>query len=158
MDSLTIYIGKALIAPHAGFRYSGNCAGKVYSLVDSSLIETVFVFGPAHHAYINGISLTRFNHYDTPLGNIEVDAGVINSLSETGSFGFMDEQVDVEEHSLELHLPFIYKIMNGKEFKLVPLLVGHINQKSEEEYAVILKSYFESAKSLFVFSSDFCHW
>jgi MEMO1 family protein len=56
------------------------------------------------------------------------------------------------------HLPFIHKIMVGKEFKLVPLLVGSLYKNAEVTYAELLLPYFKDPSTLFIFSSDFCHW
>jgi AmmeMemoRadiSam system protein B len=148
---------KALIAPHAGFSYSGPCAGKIYSQIETSNIKTIFLLGPSHHAYVNGVSLSSFGSYETPLGNIEIDLQITNELQKSGLFTVMEDQVDISEHSLELHLPFIFKIMHGKIFKLVPLLIGHLDLNSEDQYTKILQHYFTDLSTLFIFSSDFCN-
>jgi AmmeMemoRadiSam system protein B len=69
----------------------------------------------------------------------------------------MPIQVDDQEHSLELHLPFIKKIIN-KSFSLVPILIGQPNVLVREKISMILKDYLLQSNTLFIISSDFCHW
>lgn len=63
-----------------------------------------------------------------------------------------------EEHSLEMHLPYIQKMLSGQPFKLVPIMVGNTDYKTEEKFAKVLAKYFDQDNTLFVISSDFCHW
>lgn len=149
---------KALIAPHAGFSYSGPTAGHAYSLVDPTAVDSVFLLGPSHHLFIKGIATSSFSIYETPCGDIPLDTDLISALNSTGMFSVMSNQTDCDEHSLELHLPFIHKIMGAKKFKLVPLLVGSITEKMEDTYANVLGSYFAMPNTLWIISSDFCHW
>ncbi|KAJ3416821.1 2-oxoglutarate dehydrogenase complex E2 component [Chytridiales sp. JEL 0842] len=85
---------------------------------------------------------------------------VAKELKGTGHFGEMDLEVDEEEHSIEMHLPYVYKIMEGckKPFKIVPILVGAINPTREALYGRLLAPYLADPTTLFVISSDFCHW
>jgi len=70
----------------------------------------------------------------------------------------MTSKVDEEEHSLELHLPYIKKVMEGASFTLIPILVGNLSVKMEAEFGKILSVYLDDPLNLFVISSDFCHW
>lgn len=65
--------------------------------------------------------------------------------------------MEEDEHSLEMHLPFIKKALGLQEFKLVPIMVGEI-EGDEENYGKLLAPYFDDENTLFVISSDFCHW
>eukprot|EP00742_Colponemidia_sp_Colp-10_P004552 GILJ01004858.1.p1 GENE.GILJ01004858.1~~GILJ01004858.1.p1 ORF type:complete len:314 (+),score=40.14 GILJ01004858.1:71-943(+) len=149
---------RAIIAPHAGYRYSGPTAAWAYKHIDNSNIDRVFLLGPSHHAYLPGCALTQCTHYQTPLGDIAVDLETVAELKAAGEFDMMSRKVDEDEHSLEMHLPYIWQVMNGKEFKLIPILVGAGGAKSERYYGKLLAPYLQDERNLFVVSSDFCHW
>lgn len=72
----------------------------------------------------------------------------------------MSQQVDEEEHSLEMHLPYIAKVMQSKKgmFTIVPVMVGATSYQRQEEYGKIFSTYLADPENLFVISSDFCHW
>lgn len=101
------------------------------NLVIYSYSKRVFLLGPAHHEYIDGCSLSQFDLYETPFGNLQLDKKggsfyficthhleisngivsiVLKEIYETGKFNWMSQNVDEDEHSIELHLPFVYKI------------------------------------------------
>ncbi|KAI8090231.1 MEMO1 protein [Gilbertella persicaria] len=151
---------RAIIGPHAGFRYSGPTAAYAYKLVDTTHIKRVFLLGPSHHAYIDGCCLSKCDIYKTPLGNLKLDKQVIQDLYETDHFDYMRKNVDEDEHSIEMHLPFTFKIFQDKieDIKIVPILVGATSEKQEKLYGDLLAKYLESPENLFIISSDFCHW
>lgn len=70
----------------------------------------------------------------------------------------MKKKDEENEHSLEMHLPYIKKLLGNSDFKLVPVMVGNTSYKNEEYYAEIFKKYFEDENTIFIVSSDFCHW
>ena len=82
----------------------------------------------------------------------------MESLNFTGKFGQMTKKQDEQEHSLEMHLPFIAKVFKGHNVSLVPILVGNLTKAKEKEYGKILAPFFEDKETLFIVSSDFCHW
>ena len=86
--------------------------------------KRIFVLGPSHRYYTQGCELTQASIYRTPLGDMKIDTDVIKELHSTGAFEKMSPSVDAEEHSIELQLPFIAHMMKGREFTLVPILVG----------------------------------
>ncbi len=73
-------------------------------------------------------------------------------------FQQVEKEYEENEHSLEMHLPYIRKIFQGQDIKLVPLMVGHVKESSFQAYGKILSKYFNDPKTLFVISTDFCHW
>ena len=73
-------------------------------------------------------------------------------------FSHVSLDADEREHSLEMQLPYLAKIMEGKIFTLVPIIVGSINPRTEKEYGTFLSPYLEDPRTAFVISSDFCHW
>ena len=152
---------RAIIAPHAGYSYSGETAGYAYSAVSTAGIKRVFVLGPSHHVYIDGCALTGTSWYATPLGDIPIDAAMNDTLRQVapGKFETMTVQTDEDEHSIEMHLPYIHRIMGSScGYSLVPILVGSLTTASEREYGAILAPFLSDPENLFVVSSDFCHW
>lgn len=69
----------------------------------------MFLLGPSHHFYLSKAALTRCNSYETPVGNLKIDRDTTIALHKTGQFEWMSSSVDGDEHSLEMHLPYIYK-------------------------------------------------
>lgn len=80
------------------------------------------------------------------------------ALKETGEFEDFKVKDDVNEHSLELHLPFVQRVFGSHPFKIVPIIVGSISYKKEQMYGKLLSEYINDDETLFVISSDFCHW
>ncbi|KAH7883633.1 MEMO1 family [Phlebopus sp. FC_14] len=150
---------RAIIAPHAGYSYSGPAAAWAYKSIDTTDIERVFILGPSHNVYLNRCDLSGCDDYATPLGNLKIDVETINKLVETTSkFGKMSMKTDRDEHSIEMHLPYLRHIFRDREIKLVPILVGAINKEKEVEYGELLAEYLGKPENFFVISSDFCHW
>jgi AmmeMemoRadiSam system protein B len=147
---------RAIIGPHAGYRYSGPTAAWSYFHVDTSRSKRVFLFGPSHHFYLQGCALPCSSSYRTPLGDIPIDSQVVESLSRTQKFQRLNKSQEEEEHSLEMHLPYIRKVFQNKEITLVPVMVGQMDD--ENEYGRIFAEFFRNDENLFIVSSDFCHW
>ncbi len=145
---------KAIIAPHAGYIYSGPVAGSVYSNVAQlrDVIKRVVLLGPAHRVYVDGIAIPTATHFATPLGNVELDSATLNKLSNLSFIEYMDI-AHSQEHSLEVHIPFLQKVLD--DFVLIPLLVGNA---SAEEVAAVLESLWGDAETLIVVSSDLSHY
>ncbi|ODV88737.1 hypothetical protein CANCADRAFT_3383 [Tortispora caseinolytica NRRL Y-17796] len=123
--------------------------------------ERVFVLGPAHHLYLDGCALTACKVYETPLGNLPICMEIVSALDETNEFEKMNISDDEDEHSLEMHMPFIYKKMSMHKDgirPIIPILVGAIDTHTENMYGLLLEKYFSDPKNAFVISSDFCHW
>ncbi|RUP45251.1 MEMO1 family [Jimgerdemannia flammicorona] len=95
---------------HAGYSYSGPTAAFAYKCVNQLFIKRVFILGPSHHEYLPGCALSILKKYQTPLGDLTLDLEVIKALKKTGHFTEMTKCVDEDEHSIEMHLPYIYKI------------------------------------------------
>ncbi|KAJ1804766.1 hypothetical protein LPJ56_005531, partial [Coemansia sp. RSA 2599] len=102
---------RAIIGPHAGYSYSGSNAAFAYKCIDTTGVKRVFLLGPSHHVYLsNKCALSECGEYETPLGNIRIDVGVVEELRKHGDWKTMALSVDEDEHSLEMHLPYIYKV------------------------------------------------
>ncbi|KAI8855200.1 memo-like protein-domain-containing protein [Chytridium lagenaria] len=94
---------KGIIAPHAGYSYSGSTAAYAYKCIDPKTVKTVFLLGPSHH-------------YETPFGNLTLNAEVISELHGSGDFGEMSLETDEAEHSIEMHLPILYSVLKETIF------------------------------------------
>lgn len=120
--------------------------------------------GPSHHAYFkNKIQLTSFDQIQTPFGAFEVDAVLRNELIEGGCVSLMDKEVDMDEHSLEMQFPMLYACLklrgvDPSSLKILPILVSHNSTKIDFEVGKLLKPYVEDEETVFIISSDFCHW
>ncbi|KAI1797838.1 MEMO1 family [Ganoderma leucocontextum] len=149
---------KAIIAPHAGYSYSGRAAAWAYKSIDTTGIKRVFVLGPSHHVYLDGCALTKCTEYGTPLGSLPIDVETTRELKQTGRFTDMSLQTDEDEHSIEMHLPYVRKTFEGLDIKIVPILVGAIDYDQEVSFGRLLAPYLAREDTIFVVSSDFCHW
>ncbi|KAF3342516.1 hypothetical protein VD0002_g2666 [Verticillium dahliae] len=155
---------RVIIAPHAGYSYSGPTAAWAYKSLDLSQTKRVFLLGPSHTFYLKGCAVTTFKHYGTPFGNIRVDEEVTSTLRTALSLPDMPPANDNKEHSLEMHLPYLWT-MFAKTFgspdafpTLVPILVGDGTKTAERAVGAWLLPYLRDPANAFVVSSDFCHW
>lgn len=149
---------RAIIAPHAGYQYCGACSAYAYKQVDPSVTKRVFILGPSHHVRLSGCALSPVKTYRTPFGDLSIDNAIYDELYSTGHFEEMSLLTDEDEHSIEMHLPFIAKVMENQQFTIVPVLVGSLTTERESVYGKIFSRYLSDPSNLFVISSDFCHW
>lgn len=145
---------KALIVPHAGYIYSGSTAATAYATLApwASTIHRVILLGPTHRVAVDGIALPEADAFATPLGTIRLDAPAIARLAEMPQIVFSDH-VHALEHSLEVHLPFLQRVLD--DFTLVPLAVG---QTTPEAVAEVLDRLWGGPETLIVVSSDLSHY
>lgn len=145
---------KAIIAPHAGYIYSGPVAASVYANVAKlrSQIKRVVLLGPTHRVYVQGIALPSNSHFATPLGNVPIDTEALKGIS-THSFVQYFDAAHEQEHSLEVHIPFLQKVLN--DFALIPILVG---DATPDQVASILEELWGGDETLIVISSDLSHY
>lgn len=149
---------KGLISPHAGYAYSGPTAAWSYINIDPQKFKRVVLLGPSHHIYLSGCGLTKCESFETPLGNISIDKESINNLAKIKWFTMLDVDDDENEHSLEMQLPYLRLMFGEKDFKLLPIMVGQTNLEYDRYFAKVLLDYYKDPETLFVISSDFCHW
>ncbi|XP_054710539.1 protein MEMO1-like isoform X2 [Uloborus diversus] len=158
VNQAIVQLGPSLHRQHAGYRYSGACAAYAYKQVDPTQIKRVFILGPSHHAHINGCALSPAQLYRTPLGDLQLDQSIYKELESTQQFDKVSLTADEKEHSIEMHLPYIAKVMENCDFAIVPVMVGSLSTKQESAYGEIFSKYLADPCNLFVISSDFCHW
>ncbi|HZR03603.1 MAG TPA: AmmeMemoRadiSam system protein B [Burkholderiales bacterium] len=145
---------KALIAPHAGYIYSGPIAAHAYGLIApfAARIQRVVLLGPAHRVAVRGLALPEATHFQTPLGLVEIDAQAVTALRDLPQVT-TSRAAHALEHSLEVHLPFLQALL--PQFRLIPLVVG---DATAEEVAQVLERLWGGEETVIVASSDLSHY
>lgn len=145
---------KVLIAPHAGYVYSGAVAASAYAriLQAASSIQRVVLLGPAHRVHVQGLALPAATQFQTPLGIIAIDQDAIAAVEHLPQVVISD-QAHAQEHSLEVHLPFMQQALGT--FTLVPFAVG---SASTQQVAQVLDLLWGGQETLIVISSDLSHY
>ncbi|KXJ86265.1 memo-like protein [Microdochium bolleyi] len=162
--TLPIPGARVVIAPHAGYNYSGKWAAWAYKALDLTKARRIFVLGPSHTYGFRGAALTTFARYATPFGDLAVDQPTVAELRATGKFADIPRANDLREHSLEMHLPYLYKQIAtafdslDRYPTIVPILIGSNRLADEQLFGRLLAPYLAQPDSVFVISSDFCHW
>ena len=150
---------KSIIVPHAGYRFCGQTMAQSFININPNNYNRVVILGPSHHEYFQGCGLTAFEKFDTPLGEIKVDTNYIKKLLKKKDLFFeVNKSVDIEEHSIEMELPFLKYIFNKKEFSIIPIIVGDNDLYTNKKIGNALYELYQDKNTLFVISSDFCHW
>jgi AmmeMemoRadiSam system protein B len=145
---------KAIIAPHAGYAYSGPVAAAAYAPLQAArgIITRVVLLGPAHRVSLAGLAAPSAFAFETPLGLVEIDPdGLRHALSLPQVH--LDDSAHVPEHSLEVHLPFLQVVL--ERFRIVPLLVG---ESTPDLVAEVVEALWGGAETLIVVSSDLSHY
>ncbi|HEX3527294.1 MAG TPA: AmmeMemoRadiSam system protein B [Thermoanaerobaculia bacterium] len=145
---------KAIIAPHAGYLYSGPIAASAFQAIAAAAqqIERVVLLGPSHFVPLRGLGLPDANRFATPLGEIGIDpAGAAAALRLPQVR--VQPDAHTREHSLEVELPFLQVLLGN--FTLVPLVVG---ESEPEEVAEVLDRLWGGPETLLVISSDLSHY
>jgi MEMO1 family protein len=145
---------KAIIAPHAGYVYSGPVAARAYATLAASRarIRRAVVIGPAHYVWFEGVAAPSSAAFQTPLGALPVDRPAIEALRSLAFVGITDLP-HVREHSLEVQLPFLQQVLS--EVEIVPLLVGDARP---EHVAAVLALLWGGEETMIVVSSDLSHY
>jgi AmmeMemoRadiSam system protein B len=145
---------KALIAPHAGYIYSGPIAASAYALLAPAraTIKRVVLLGPTHRVAVRGLALPSVGRFATPLGAVEIDSEAVAALKKLPQV-VVSDPAHALEHSLEVHLPFLQTVL--EDFKLVPLAVGDAHPS---EVAQVIETLWGGPETLIVVSSDLSHY
>lgn len=147
----------ALIVPHAGYVYSGEVAAAAYKqLKQDQKIDNVFLIGSSHRVAFDGASVFKRGVYQTPIGQVEVNDSVASELIDQCELIDFREEAHNTEHCLEVQLPFL-EVQLGKDFKIVPIVLGTHNMEECKQLADVLRPYFKPG-NLFVISTDFSHY
>lgn len=146
----------ALIAPHAGYGYSGQTAAFAYKLIQGKDYRTVVILGSSHRNIYSGIALYAEGAFVTPLGELDVDDSFVKKLLGRNEEVFADTAAFEKEHSVEVQLPFLQKSLG--QFKIVPVMFGDCSLDTCRNFAGLLKEAIGQRKDvLVVISSDMYH-
>ena len=151
----------ALIAPHAGYIYSGKVAAHSYALLRGQKFERVVVIAPSHFEAFPFVSVYNGDAYATPLGNVPVDKDFAAKLAkqspliQLSSRGHTPTQQQ-GEHALEVQLPFLQRVLG--DFRLVPIVMGEQTYETERALGVALAKMLKGTDTLIVASSDLSHY
>jgi MEMO1 family protein len=148
---------RALICPHAGYVFSGKVTASACNQIDPAKKYTrIFLIGSSHRVHFNGVSIYSTGHYETPLALAKVDINLAKKLIEENDFITFRADAHLQEHSLEVIIPFLqYKLNN--DFKIIPIIIGGHSTEISKKLAEVLKAYFHE-DNLFVISTDFSHY
>jgi AmmeMemoRadiSam system protein B len=147
-------VPKAIIAPHAGYIYSGPIAATAYARLKKARdrITRVVLIGPSHRVAFRGLAVSRAETFTTPLGRILVDQEAVETIVQLPFVEYI-EQAHTYEHSLEVHLPFLQEMLG--DFKIVPIVAG---DASPEQVSQVLDALWGGDETLIVISSDLSHY
>ncbi|MFO1127202.1 MAG: AmmeMemoRadiSam system protein B [Rhodospirillales bacterium] len=145
---------KAIIAPHAGYIYSGAIAASAYArLVPAAeRVHRVVLLGPAHRVAFRGLAVPSVDAFATPLGSVPVDKAAVERIAALPGVRYLDA-AHADEHALEVHLPFLQTIF--ADFSLVPIVVG---DAAAEDVARVLDALWGGDETAIVISSDLSHY
>ena len=145
---------KALIAPHAGYVYSGQVAAAAFAPLRAAAgdITRVVLIGPAHYVALRGVAVPTAHSFATPLGSVPLDGDALAAISGL-PITCVNDAAHAPEHAIEVELPFLQVILGS--FALVPLLVGDARP---QEVAQVLGSLWGGNETLVVISSDLSHY
>lgn len=148
---------RALIAPHAGYVYSGPIAAAAFRLLRplAGRIRRVILLGPSHHVPFAGIALSSATHFATPLGDVVLEPAAAEALAHLPRVLILD-RAHAPEHALEVELPFLQRTLG--EFALVPLVVGDAAAADVVATIDALVSRGGDGDSLVVVSTDLSHY
>ncbi|MCX8005322.1 MAG: AmmeMemoRadiSam system protein B [Burkholderiaceae bacterium] len=145
---------KMLIAPHAGYVYSGPTAAHAYALLAPyrDEIRRVVLLGPAHRVWVDGVAVPSAQRFATPLGEVPLDHETLARLRTLPDV-IESDRAHAAEHALEVQLPFLQTVL--ADFVLVPLAVGDM---ASERLAALLQDLWGGDETLIVISSDLSHY
>ncbi len=150
----------AVVAPHAGYRYSGQVAGHAFKAVQGHTYDNVLVISPLHQYHSQPILTSAHTAYQTPLGKIPIARDILDrihaKLKEITGVGLAQIRND-QEHSLEIELPFLQRAIDG-EFDLIPLMLRDQSRSFSRTLGELIAETIQGKSCLMVASSDLSHF
>jgi len=148
---------RAILAPHAGYVFSGKIAAAAYSVTPRNAdYKNIFIIGSSHVMAFEGASVYNTGDFITPLGKATVNKEIANKLKNDSKVFRFPVDAHIHEHSLEVQVPFI-QYYYTKTPMIVPIIIGTNNTNTVKSISDALKPWFTS-DNLFVISSDFSHY
>ncbi|MBN2003133.1 MAG: AmmeMemoRadiSam system protein B [Anaerolineae bacterium] len=145
---------RAIIAPHAGYVYSGGVAGFAYKILAAQATppKRIYLLGPSHRVPFRGVALSEYTAFKTPLGDFPLDTAQIERLAEFSTLFTRASEPHAPEHCLEVQIPFLQIVCPAT--LLVPMLFGNVNPHTVGQ----LLSEVLEPDDLIVISSDLSHY
>ena len=148
---------RGIIAPHAGFEYSGRCAARAYrALSPAQGIRRVILLGASHRSGFYGACVADYGAWPRRWARSPVDTEICRALAGKKFFK-SDRDTMRYEHSLENQLPFLQQALGGGDYKIVPIIFGALNKKDFAAMAAAIAPYVDD-HTLVVASSDLTHY
>ncbi|MCI0494351.1 AmmeMemoRadiSam system protein B [candidate division KSB1 bacterium] len=145
----------ALIAPHAGYQYSGFVAANAYKQVMGNRYDAVIVLAPSHREMFYGVSVFNKDGYETPLGIVPVEKNIANAIIEQNEKIRSSWEGHRQEHSLEIQLPFLQVAI--PDLKIVPIVFWDHSWENCKLLADAITKAIAGKNVLLVASSDLYH-
>lgn len=146
-----------LVAPHAGYMYSGGVAARAYRQVVDRDFDVVVVISPSHKIYFEEISVYNGVAYESPLGQVKVHQELAKKLASLHpNIIYSDLGHAIDEHALEVHLPFLQQVFY--DFKLLPIVMGDQKPENVQALADSLAKLLQDQTALIIASSDLSHF
>ena len=147
---------RGIIAPHAGYQYSGFTAASAYALLRGGTYETVVVVSPSHREFFDGVTVFPGDAYATPLGVVPLDTVLRDHVTQKAPFIIASDAGHQEEHAIEVQLPFLQHVL--RSFRLLPVVVGNQDRKYCLGLGEVLAEALSGKNYLLVASSDLSHY
>lgn len=148
---------RGLVAPHAGFQYSGRCAAKAYKALSPALgIRRVILMGSSHSRGFRGACVGDYSAWATPLGNVAVDRETCRALAKRPLFK-TDRETMLREHALENQLPFLQQALGNSGYMIVPIIFGTLEKSDFATMAEAIAPFIDP-HTLIMASSDLTHY
>ncbi len=144
------------LAPHAGYRYSGAVAGRLFASLPDSPPRSLFILAPSHRVRLDRPSLSGAAAFATPLGEVAVDVAAVARLAGTGAFA-IDDRAHRDEHAVEIQLPFVQRRWPRAVPAIVPVLVPGLDAAARAAAAAALAGVRDD-ETLLLVSSDLTHY
>ncbi len=147
---------RSLIVPHAGYDYSGQVAAEAYKFVEGRTFDSVVIIAFLHRVFLQGVLIDDVAAYETPLGRVSVDRELVREIQGFHPL-FRNAMPDsLEEHSLEVQIPFLQETIPG--LKIVPIYIGVQNITSSAILADALAKTLADRNILVVATTDLSHF
>lgn len=147
----------AIIAPHAGLMFSGPVGAYAYKAAAAAgPFDAILLAGPSHFVAFDGIALYPSGAFESPLGPAIIDETLAREIAESSPVVHVMPDAHRREHSLEMQLPFIRRLM--PDVPIVPMLMGLQTRDTIEAFAAVLATAGEGRRVLLVASTDLSHY
>ena len=145
------------VSPHAGYMYSGPVAAHIYNRVRDKNPERVVIIGPNHTGWGAAISVYPEGYWVTPLGEIKVSEELSEELSKRASIVTLEEEAHINEHSIEVQLPFL-QFLFGNSFEILPICLMFQDLNTSIELGKAISEIIDAESDMVIASSDFSHY